>query len=146
MAQDAADEMRIEPCGGIGLIYFDDDRMACESGAGLFKSMLKDASNILRSGAYGDGAGIDLSHFNSFPDELIEARRFFVDEQDEIAARGFVKALILNQGSSGSADAGERSAEFVSERIDERSAKALAFAGSLNAGVDLNGRSACKRN
>src|ERR1700761_1001725 len=115
--------MRIKPCRSINRVYFDNNGMTCEGGSGLFDSMLKDASGILRSRAYRNGSGIDLCHFNSFPNELIQTLRFFIYEQNEIAACGFINALILYQRGSGSADACERSAEFVSERVDERRAE-----------------------
>jgi len=128
MAEDAAEEMGVEPDGGVGGLGADDDVMGREGGVGFFDGVVEQGAGELGRGVDLDDLGVDLGHFDGLADELVEAGAFFIDESGEVAAGWLVEIFIAAEHAGGGADGSKRGAQLVGERVDERGAEALAFA------------------
>ena len=112
----------------------DGDVVAGEHPAGALQGAADDLGEIVRGPVRGDGAGLEPGHVEQIGDEAIQPLGFGEDGGEEVGA-GFLVQVVgeVAQRPGRPDDGGERRAQVVGDRGEQRLAQAVGLGGAHGA-------------
>ncbi len=113
MPEDAAQQVRIEPHGIVGLLNVNHDGMTGQRGARFLHDMLEKGAGMLKYDSHLNDVSIDLSHLHCLANQRVKPRTLLIDNGGQVLAAGIVEPFPLQKCGGGGADRRERSAKVV---------------------------------
>jgi hypothetical protein len=98
---------------------------------GLFNGLFQKRPRVQRLGPHSNSIRLNLCHLHRLSYQGIKAGALLVNDGCELDGRFAVQAMAIDKSGCGRSDGSERSAQFMGERVDQRSPQPVCRACGL---------------
>ncbi len=146
MTQHAADQFPIQRDGGhIGRQLYR-HRAAAQQHAAILQRHVDHLLQPLRLRPHLNAVGVELGHFDCLADQAIEARTLLIENGEHLAPLALVERGLRQQAGRRRAYGGQRRAQFMGHRIEQRAAQAFSLARRFHPAETIESRRPLQRN